>query len=250
MPPNHMLPTIKRIQRVVNAAGLDVVRYPPGDWVAARYTLSNILTKLDIDCVLDVGGNEGQFGCQLRDLGYRGHIISFEPVRAMFEVLSECAEKRGSWKSFNYALGRAEGKAEIHVAAGDTFSSFLQPRADSLARFPENRVVRSEEVAVHRLDSVLDRCLEGIRKPRIYLKIDTQGFDLEVLAGASGIIDRILALQTEISFRPIYDASPSYVSSLDACQSLGFQVVDFIPVTRDSDGLCAVEMDCVMARPA
>jgi FkbM family methyltransferase len=227
---------------------MEMVPYPPADWVAGRNILRRVLSQLSIDCVLDVGANRGQYGSLLRDLGYRGQILSFEPVRANFEALAACAAQRGPWKCFQYALGAADGQAEINVTDEDVFSSFLKPREDSLERFPRNRVIRSETVQVRRLDAVLAESLAGVTEPRIYLKLDTQGFDLEVLAGAAGVLPGILALQTEVSFRPVYHGMPGYEDSLRAFQACGFGVVDFMAVNRDSGGLCAIEMDCVMAR--
>jgi FkbM family methyltransferase len=240
----------KLLQKILRAAGGELVRYPPEDWLAERNILRNVLEKLGINCVLDVGANQGQYGGTLRDLGYRGQIISFEPVSGNFEALTKCAERRGPWKCFHYALGAAEGKAEINVADDTVFSSFLTPRKDSQERFPRNRVARLETVRVARLDAVLSECLAGIASPRIYLKLDTQGFDLEVLRGASGCLPLILGLQTEVSFQPIYNGMPGYEDTLRAFQAAGFGVVDFIPVNRDSSGLRVIEMDCVMARTA
>lgn len=238
----------KLVQRVLKSVGLELVEYPPRDWTAGRNILRNVLAKLAIDCVLDVGANRGQYGSMLRDIGYRGLILSFEPVGANFEALAARAAGRGPWNCFRYALGAADGEAEINVTDEDVFSSFLKPTEDSQARFPRNRVARMEKVQVRRLDGVLDQLSDGLSSPRIYLKMDTQGFDLEVLAGATGVLDRILALQTEVSFRPIYHGMPSYQDSLREFQARGFQVVDFMPVNRESDGLRAIEMDCVMVR--
>jgi FkbM family methyltransferase len=238
----------KLVQRVLKSAGMELVPYPPCDWVAARNILRNVLNKLAIDCVLDVGANRGQYGSMLRDIGYRGRILSFEPVGANFEALTACAAGRGPWNCLHYALGAADGQAEINVADEDVFSSFLKPREDSQARFPRNKVARMETVQVRRLDGVLDELNAGLAAPRTYLKMDTQGFDLEVLAGATGVLKSILALQTEVSFRPIYHGMPSYQDSLREFQAQGFEVVDFMPVNRERDGLRVIEMDCVMAR--
>jgi len=239
---------LKLIQKVFQSAGLELVRYPPGDEAQSRNILRRTLKDLSINCVFDVGANRGQYGLLLRDYGYSGQIFSFEPVRANFEALAERAAKAGPWTCFHYALGAAKGTAEINVTEEDVFSSFLTPSEDSKKRFPRNRVTCTETVTIKRLDTVLPECISGMDSPRIYLKMDTQGFDLEVLAGASGVISRILALQSELSFRPIYNEMPSYLDSLKVFMANGFRVVDFIPVSRDRDGLSVVEMDCVLVR--
>ena len=238
------------VQRIVGyklVAALDpnLVR-----WMRVRSVLRDLLTKLSINCVLDVGANRGQYGAILRGLGYRGWILSFEPIRANLDILEKVAARNGPWRVFPYALGSTNSQLLINVTELSVFSSFLTPLEDSQTRFPKNRVERTEEVAVWRLDSVLKTCISGIPSPRIYLKMDTQGFDLEVLKGAEGVMPDVLALQTEISFKNIYEGMPSFTESIMQCGAYGFEVVDFLPVTSDSDALRAVEMDCVMARKA
>ena len=239
---------VKFIQSTLRKAGYEVVRHRPNDWVRCRNVLRKVFEKREINCVIDVGANRGQYGSLLRSIGYSGQILSFEPVGANYEALAICAAAGGRWSYFRYALGAADGQAEINVGDEDVFSSFLEPTEESRLRFPGNRVARVETVQVRRLDSVLDELTIGLSSPRIYLKLDTQGFDLEVLAGATGVLDRILALQAEVSFRPIYHGMPSYLDSLREFQAHGFEVVDFLPVCRDIDGLRAIEMDCVMAK--
>jgi FkbM family methyltransferase len=86
--------------------------------------MRRVLDKLSIDCVIDVGANHGQYGEFLRDIGYKGWIVSFEPVRAVFEDLSRHAEKKPPWRVFQYALGSENGQAEINVNLYDDMTSF------------------------------------------------------------------------------------------------------------------------------
>ena len=225
------------------------MRYPPTDWVRIRDSLTRVLDKLSIDCVLDVGANQGDYGDLLRDIGYKGWIVSFEPVRATFEKLAKRAAARPPWRVFQYALGTTNGQAEMNIAQGDDLNSFLTPIGPS-ETLPQNRTIGREIVEVRRLDSIFEACMEGIDARNLYLKLDTQGFDLEVLRGADGVIDKFSGAQTEISFVPIYEGMPGYRESLKEFESRGFCVVDFVPVTRMAGNLLMVEMDCILARPA
>lgn len=228
-----------------------MVSHLPGDWFRwfrSRTTLKEILEGLSINCVLDVGANEGQFGKTLRQIGFRGWIISFEPVRANLEALKVAAAASEPWRVLPYALGASDGCSQIKVTQKTDFSSFLAPREECQDKFPGSFVTRTEEVEIWRLDSVFDTCMEGIPSPRIYMKLDTQGFDLEVARGAGSTLNKVLALQTEIAFRPIYDGMSGFMDSISYFQAHDFDVVDFVPVSNDPDDLCAVEMDCIMAR--
>jgi FkbM family methyltransferase len=206
-----------------------------------------VLDKLSIDCIIDVGANRGQYGRQLRDIGYRGWIVSFEPVAAHFETLSRIAAENPPWRTFRYALGSENGQAEINVNEDDVLTSFLTPTGCSDSH-PRNRTIRREVVEVRRLDSIFEECTKGIAARRRYLKLDTQGFDVEALRGADGVLDNFAAAQTEVSFIPIYQAMPNYSDSLTEFHARGFDVVDFMPVVRTADGLCMMEMDCILAR--
>ena len=237
------------VQTGLRGLGCELVPYPPREWTRAKNTLQSVLTKRAINCVLDVGGNEGQYGKQLRGIGYNGRIVSFEPVRSTFDILARTAAEFGdSWRTLPYALGAIETRAEINVAVESVFSSFLEARQDSLERFPENRASRAEVVQVKRLDDVLAECIDGIESPRIYLKLDTQGYDLEVIRGATESLPKIQALQAEVSFKPIYQSMTGYQETIATLVAQGFDVVDFMPVTRDREGLAVIEMDCVMVR--
>lgn len=239
------------IPGVLRFSGYQVVSHLPDEWLRwlrGRCALKGILEGLSINCVFDVGANRGQFGTILRHLGYRGWIISFEPVQANLEALQAVAAAAQPWRVFPYALGANDGYSKINVTQVTEFSSFLVPRQESQIKFPGNHVARTEEVEIRRLDSVFDVCMEGIPSPRIYVKLDTQGFDLEVARGAESTLNKVLALQTEICFRPIYNGMSGFADSISHFRARGFEVVDFVPISNDPDDLCAVEMDCVMAR--
>lgn len=238
---------VKFVQKCLRSLGYEVVPYPPSDWVRSRDSLRRVLNKLSIDCVFDVGANHGQYGDQLRYIGYKGWIVSFEPVRASFEDLSKRAAARPPWRVFQYALGSKNGQEEINVNKCDELTSFLTPLGPSKT-LPGNRVVGRETVEIRRLDSIFDECMAGIASRRLYLKLDTQGFDLEVLRGADGVLTNFLGAQTEVSFVPIYQGMPRHIESLKEFESRGFSVVDFMPVTRVAGDLLMMEMDCILAR--
>ncbi len=108
-------------------------------------------------------------------------------------------------------------------------------------------MVRVVEVELRRLDSVLDSLTMDIPQPNIYLKIDTQGYDLNVLDGATRVLDRVLAFQAEVSVKPVYEATPNYLEAIAAMSDLGYELTGLFPVARDN-ALRVVEFDCVMVR--
>jgi FkbM family methyltransferase len=205
--------------------------------------LDHLFSSLGIDLVLDVGAHVGDYAGFLRRNGYTGRIISFEPVASNYEVLRLTALSDDRWDTLNVALGSEEGESQMNVTNSTVFSSFHQPNDYALGEFGSRAVVdHVERVVVRRLDRVLPEIVEPGK--RIFLKMDTQGWDLEVLRGASGVLGDVKAIQSEVSVVPIYGRMPSLQASLDHFRQLGFSLAGLFPVTYDSSNR-VVEFDCV-----
>lgn len=209
--------------------------------------LRELLARLEIDCVLDVGANAGQYRDFLRDrVLYAGTIISFEPLSRHVEALRERSRGDGKWHIEGYALGNGDGSMQINVMISDQFSSFLEPDHDRVGDYAGLNVAdHTETVAVRTLDSVLPDLRERHGFIRPYLKIDTQGFDIEVLRGAADSLPTMKALQTEASVRRIYKGMPSYTETIRYLDERGFDITGLYPISRDT-ALRLVEFDCVM----
>jgi FkbM family methyltransferase len=232
--------------------GYELSQYPITNWEMRPYQLRNsiveVLTSLQINCILDVGANEGQYANLLRSFGYAGRVISFEPVSTTYNRLARQSSSDPNWAVHNCAVGSCNGSLEMNIMDGDQFSSLLSLNSYGRTQFPtQTRVARTERVNVVRLDSIMDAITEGLDEPKIFLKIDTQGYDLEVVEGAAGCIGSILGLQSEIALRPIYEKMPNYLTSLTKLNELGFSITSLVPVSRDSD-LRVIEFDCFLVR--
>lgn len=211
--------------------------------------LKRLLSLLEIDCLLDVGANDGQYAAMLRKIGYRGRIVSFEPVAKTYAALAERAAKDPDWRVFHCALAAKAGRKKIHVTRSTVFASFLDPSEYSKQKYPRDMPVeRIEEVRLRTLDEVLAEATEGLQSPKLFLKMDTQGYDLQVFTGAKKSLPRILALQTEISIQAIYKGMPDYLESLGKYTRAGFVISGLYPVSRDRETLALIELDCVMRR--
>ncbi len=210
------------------------------------FYLRDILNKLKINVVFDVGANNGQFVKKLRRLGYYKHIISFEPIRDEFISLSDEFKGDLSWKGFNITLGNKNTTEPLNVSESSDFSSFLTPK--NTGRFAKYaKIRRQDQVKIKRLDSIFDDLLGHIENPRVFLKTDTQGYDSDVLKGAEGCIENILGLQSEIAVQSVYENMPHYLESLAFYHSLGFDLINLSTVSRGKYNNI-IEYDCLMAR--
>ncbi|HVK89680.1 MAG TPA: FkbM family methyltransferase [Kofleriaceae bacterium] len=230
--------------RGLRVAGLQIGRYPARNSLEAH--LRRVLAARGVNIVLDVGGHHGEFAQQLRAIGYGGRIASFEPVRATHEVLARNARADRDWRVYNLALGAEDGTQEINLYGGAVFNSFRSTTELVSTRFGRAAERRgTERVQIRRLDHVFAGCVAGIARPRAFLKLDTQGWDLEVLEGARGVLGSIVAMQSELAVKQCYEGMPRYVRALEHCEALGFELAGMFPVAHTSDGLRLIEVDCV-----
>jgi len=234
------------IERIGRKSGLLIMPL----WRTERLDLAThteqILAHCRIDTVLDVGANKGQYRDFLREeVGWPGPIISFEPIPDLAAELRARNDDR-YWRVEEFALGDAEGSKTLNVAASPGFSSFLEPDASQVDAFSSrNLVERRIIVPVRTLKSVIAEF--KLTQARLFLKIDTQGWDLTVMKGIGAAVQSVLAIQTEASVIPIYREMPSWIDSIKALNRLGFEISGMFPVTRDSD-YRVIEFDCVAVR--
>lgn len=206
-----------------------------------------LFRRLEVDCVLDVGANTGQFASGLRRSGYRGRIVSFEPVSSVFATLREAAHGDPDWQVHQLAAGAEDGEAEINVRPG-TMSSLLPSSDFGRGWSPRLRESSVETVPVRRLDGLVDTATAGLTAPRVFLKLDTQGFDLAAFRGLGSRTADLVGMQSELSCVPIYDGMPTMTEQLTTYEGAGFALSAMFPVSRDDETMRAIEFDAVLVR--
>jgi FkbM family methyltransferase len=216
------------------AAGVDLVRLRGIRHPVGRRAL--LMRYLGIDLVVDVGANRGQFGLEIRAAGYAGRIVSIEPLPAPFRDLARLARRDGRWTVLNSAVGSHAGTASIHVAANGGASSSFLPMLELHARSaPEAMYVGDERVELVALDDLVLGQIEDTAV--LFTKMDVQGYELQVLAGAEATLRRSALVQLEMSLLPLYETAPSYRDVLDAMGTRGFRLVGIEPGFASPTGL-------------
>jgi FkbM family methyltransferase len=147
------------------------------------------------------------------------------------------------WKGYKLALGIEDSLQTIHVTSESmAMSSFLRHK-DSKAKIIDS------EVLIRRLDTLWCETIGQVEKPRVFLKMDTQGYDLRVTEGAGQHINEIIGLQSELSIDPIYDDMPHYLEALRFYEGLGFRLAGLFEIARNKAQDTITEMNCLMVRP-
>jgi FkbM family methyltransferase len=210
------------LRRFLWKFGYDICRFDRTSHPLARRKY--ILENREIDAVLDVGANSGQFAHELRqDIGYNGRIMSFEPLGEAFKLLAAHSQGDPRWEIFNLALGDVEEKREINIAGNSLSSSFLDILPAHLTAAPESKYIGKEVIEVKRLDSIFERVCKNAKN--IYMKIDTQGFESKVLKGAAMSLPRIDTIQMEMSLVPLYGSELLFDEMCVLMREKGFTLI-------------------------
>ncbi len=183
-----------------------------------------LFPRYEIDMIFDIGANAGMSGQFFRDIGYNNHIISFEPLKHLYDQLVINSAKDKLWHTKNIALGDEPGQSEINVSGDHGGASSILKMTDNVIKHaPLQRVIRKEKIIVETLDSVIDQLYP--KGDRLFLKIDTQGYEKKVLEGASNSLNRIIGLKLEMSLVPNYEGETLMMDLIPWIYDLGFRLV-------------------------
>lgn len=178
-----------------------------------------------IKTFLDVGANQGQFGTDLRVAGYDKRLISFEPLSQAYSLLTDRAASDPNWLvAPRCAIGREEGQCVINVSENSFSSSLLPMKEVHALCAPSSGYVGEEQITVKPLSSIL-RSLNVSAVEQLALKIDTQGYEAEVLAGAEAILPKVEVIFTEFSLLPLYDGAPEFQEMYNLLMNYGYRCV-------------------------
>ena len=197
------------IKELFHSVGLKISKYPTGD-LKRRL---QIINHFKIDLIFDVGANIGQYSILMRKLGFKGKIISFEPRLEAYEKMVKKSTKDKGWIAVHSALGNEDGKTEINVAGNLFSSSILDMKCTHLKSAPESAYTGNEEINISKLDSIFTNYVK--EKDQVWLKIDTQGFEEQVLDGADLILSKVKVLQIELSLIPLYKGQKLYLEMIE-----------------------------------
>jgi FkbM family methyltransferase len=208
----------------------------------------NPLLQHKIDLLFDVGANVGQYALWARTEGYSGKIISFEPLSAAHAILRETAKPDGLWVIHERcAIGGEEGEVEINVAANSYSSSILPMLKAHSDAAPQSVYVGKDVAQIITLDSIFYNYRTA--KERVFLKIDTQGFEKSVLEGARVCLCEIQAIQLELSLVTLYEGQELYDYFISYLKEAGFEIWSLIPVFADARTGQLLQFDAIFVRP-
>ena len=235
----------QRVKKTLNAMGLEVHRFNPS--VSSRARLIAALRTFDIDMVIDIGANEGQFAREIRSGGYSGAIVSIEPMAIAYERLTQNSRGDPAWQVHpRCAVGAETGEIELNIAGNSVSSSVLPMLVSHSDAAPESVYQGKEKVPLSTLDLIVPKYIEQTNA--LFLKIDTQGYEWEVLNGAKSILPRVRSILMEVSLVSLYQGQRLWRESIDRLEAEGFVLWALEPVFVDATNGRTLQMDALFLR--
>jgi FkbM family methyltransferase len=203
--------------------------------------LADFIKDRKVDVVLDIGANAGQFGQKLRGFGYKGAIVSYEPGSPAFAGLQSVAKADGKWSAYNFAIGAESGELKMNISVNSKFNSALS--------ISSNAEKFSGGISTHGVETVPMKTLDEVAAQyggNILIKIDTQGFERQVIEGGRAVVAKSKGVLMELPIMPLYDGSWSLSEGLEYMDKIGFlptqiDSVNYHPLDRQA----LVEIDCL-----
>ena len=233
------------IKKLARYFGIDVRRYEPQTSEDARVQALLLFNRIDL--IFDVGANVGQYANKIRSQGYRGKIVSFEPLSDAYRQLLQNSSKDADWIVAPRAvIGDEDREVDINISENSLSSSIMPMLQSHIDAQPASRYLATEKVAMSRLDTVSPLYLNTATS--IYIKIDTQGAESKVLDGASLTLARIKGIQIELSFVPLYEGQPLFLDIVNRLLGLGFDIHGILPVFIDQKSGRLLQADGIFFR--
>lgn len=224
--------------------GYDIVKRSPD---LSSNNIVRLMHHQDINVLLDVGANEGQYAQAMISNGFSEKVISFEPLSAAHEVLIRNTEQHENWVGAQRcAVGKVNEEVVINVSENLVSSSILNIKDETVEFAPDTKYVGREKVNQYNLDFFLNTHFS--ENDRVFLKMDVQGLEKQVLEGATKTLNLVQGIQFETSLFQLYDNEPVLQEMLSYVGDLGFELYDIIPGYRDASTNRLTQVDCIFVR--
>jgi len=235
----------KLIKQVGRTFGIEIGRISPV--ISGVSKRKRLMDGYHVDLLIDVGANKGQFALESRESGYQGKIFSIEPLSDAHNILLQNSENDHNWiVAPRCATGSEDGHVEINIS-GNSVSSSILPMLESHSDVaPKSTYVGTEQTPLCRLDTLTgDYCVDA---ESVFLKIDTQGYEQQVLLGAPKTLKKAKMIQIELSLVPLYGGQMLMFDMINELHKVGFEVFDLVPILFNAASGRLLQVDGLFVR--
>jgi len=205
--------------------------------------LKFLLLNLEIDTVLDIGANEGQFATKLRKIGYKGKIISFEPLNKVFDILKKNSDNDKEWQTMNIAIGDQDGETIINESNYSLSSSILPMSKLHLEAKENSNYIGKQKVPIKKIDTIIDS--ENLINNNLFLKTDTQGFEYQVISGSIKNLKNIRAVLCELTLVELYKGQKLWLEIVELLAANNFEIWSLEKGFQNPKNKQILQIDCI-----
>ena len=225
------------LKRKLSSKGINIARYKLYD--------KKWLHNLEISTVIDIGANIGEFTSIFNELFPSSVIYAFEPIPECFSKLSKRVGKFKNIKIYNVGLGSQNGELKLNKSSHDPASSFRDMADLHKKNYPHSSNSVELNVPIVRLDDFLESTsLDN----NIFIKIDVQGFEDEVIKGGIKTFDRAKVIIIESSFQKLYENEPLFHGIYSLLQPLGFEFMGCLKQSEFNLDESFLQGDCIFIK--
>ena len=194
-----------------------------------RYPFNEIKRRMKlinyhkINKIFDIGASTGMYGLEMRKLKFEGEIFSFEPLESSYKKLVINSKKDKMWNTYNFAIGDYNKDSIINISGNYDSSSILPMLPRHVKGAPDSKYIGEQKIKICTLDSIFDSFYK--KNDNVYVKVDTQGFENEVLMGAKNSLKLIKGMQIEMSLKPLYKGGLLYLEIIKKMNENHFELI-------------------------
>lgn len=228
----------------IRSKGFEITKTGVTDRGAVTY--KRILSKFNIQHIIDAGANEGQFALGMRKLGYSEYISSFEPLSKVFLKLTENSAGDNKWNVYNLGFGNSDEILEINVSANTVSSSLLEMLPEHIKQEPSSKFISKEEIYVKRIDTIWGEF--PFESSNVFLKLDVQGYEKFALEGAVESLKHIKLIQLEMALMPLYKGELILADMVRYMDNMGYKLYNLMNGFNNFETGQLFQVDGIFAR--
>lgn len=234
------------VKRGFKKAGLEITKSNSNQNL--YLDLASVAAKRNIDLILDIGANLGQFKTQIRSHGFKGKIISFEPLSGAHKILEKISKSDNLWTIYpRTAVGSFTGEIDINISKNLYSSSILKITEKHLSAESNANYIDAEKVNIYTLNDIYRKLRN---ESNFLIKIDTQGYEWEVIEGASEIIkkDYCKGILCELSLDELYEGQKLWIEIVAFLEEKNFKLWSIYPGFSDKKNNKLLQLDALFLK--
>jgi FkbM family methyltransferase len=192
-----------------------------------------VLSK-ELNTIVDIGANKGQFALACIEWAPNATVISFEPLPGPSQVFTRLFKHNQNVQLHKFAIGPKHDKVVMHVSAREDSSSLLPIGVQQITAFPGTHESYQSYIELAPLSAFMN---SGSIKAPAFLKIDVQGYEMEVLIGCQSLLENFNFIYCECSFIELYSGQKLVGDIIKWLENINFSIVGVFNVSYDKLGM-------------